>query len=61
MQIILSLVWYMVAVLPYLIFMEGVNWAKKFLAKRGLEWDWLYILLIVLCVLLIGLWLAGYR
>ncbi len=58
---ILSLVWYMIAVLPYLIFAEGFNMLQKYLATKGYHITKLHFLLAVLCIVFIILYLKGYR
>jgi len=51
-------IWFLVAVLPFLIFQEGNSMLIAFLKKRGIYWDiWyslLFILLTFFTILLIG-------
>ena len=61
MEMLLLFVWYMIAVLPYLIFMEGYTMLKKVLAKRGIEFTMLHYILVFLLILLIILVLMKNR
>ncbi|MEK9182659.1 MAG: hypothetical protein AAB809_01120 [Patescibacteria group bacterium] len=56
-------IWYMIAVLPYLVFMEGNKRFTNFLKKRNLYsgWDVWHSLLVVLIILFVVLWVNGYR
>ena len=56
-------IWFLIAILPILIFQEGLAWFKKYLAKNNREWDWLYLvyaLLIALIIILLVLLINGY-
>ena len=54
---VLFKVWWMIAVLPFLIAIEGYKKLKKFLNKHGYSpdwaWAWLFILIVFLIVLLL--------
>jgi hypothetical protein len=54
---------YMIFMLPYLIFMEGSEKWAAFLKKRGTyeHWDVWHSLLLVLVILAIVLYRAGFR
>lgn len=52
---IISTIWFMVAILPYLIFMEGFHMLKKFLAQRGIDFTLPHYYLLFFIVLLIVL------
>ena len=56
-------VWYLIAILPVLIFQEGNKIFSNFLKKKNIysHWDTWHSLIIVLTVLFIVLWLKGYR
>ncbi|MCX6752721.1 MAG: hypothetical protein NTZ87_04470 [Candidatus Nomurabacteria bacterium] len=56
-------IWYMIAVLPYLIFLEGNKMLQNYLKKKNIyaHWDIWHSFLIVLIILLIILWANGYR
>jgi len=58
---ILFLIWYMIAILPFLIFIEGFHMFKDFMAKRNIKVTWLHYIVIILSILVIVLWLSGYR
>ncbi len=61
MQMFVFFVWYMIGILPFLIFMEGFNMLHKFLAKRGIEFTMLHYILLALLILLIVVWFSPYR
>ncbi len=54
-------VWYMIAILPILIFIEGNTMLVAYLKKRHIYWDFWYSLLVVLIIifmiLLVGVYL----
>lgn len=56
-------IWWMVAILPFLIFIEGSNKFADFLKKKNIymHWDLWHSFLIVLIVLIIILLVNGYR
>ncbi|OGI75890.1 hypothetical protein A3C67_03420 [Candidatus Nomurabacteria bacterium RIFCSPHIGHO2_02_FULL_42_19] len=58
---ILFLIWYMIAILPFLIFIEGFQMFKDFMKKRNIEVTWLHYIVIILSILVIILWLGGDR
>jgi len=51
----------MIAILPFLIFIEGFQMFKDFMKKRNIEVTWLHYIVIILSILVIILWLGGYR
>jgi heme/copper-type cytochrome/quinol oxidase subunit 2 len=56
-------VWFLIAILPFLIFQQGVVWFKGYLKKHNREWDsiyYIYALLIVLVIILLVLLAFGY-
>jgi len=55
-------IWYMIAILPLYIFLEGSKMLSKFLKERNIysRWDAWHSLLLVLVLLLIVLLLTGY-
>ncbi|OGI65836.1 hypothetical protein A3A95_01240 [Candidatus Nomurabacteria bacterium RIFCSPLOWO2_01_FULL_39_18] len=56
-------IWYMIAVLPFLLFHEGNKRLTDFLKKRNIYsgWDVWHSLLVVLIILFVILWFNGYR
>jgi hypothetical protein len=56
-------IWYMIAVLPFIIFTEGSKRFSDYLKKKNIysEWDVWHSLLVILTLLLLILWSAGYR
>jgi len=63
MFMIIFKIWYMIAVLPFLIFIEGSNMFGKLLKKRNIysHWNVYHAILAVLIILYIVLWMQGYR
>ncbi len=63
MYMILFLIWYMIAILPMFIMMEATERFSKFLKKRGIyeHWDMWHSSLVLLFVVLIFLYVEGYR
>lgn len=61
MYMILWFVWYMIAILPMFIMMEGTEMLSKFLKKRGIyqHWDMWHSILVLLIIILIILY--GYK
>ena len=58
---LLTQIWFLIAILPMLIFLEGYARFKKFMSK-GKRWHYFpYVLLAILVILLILLLLLGYR
>ncbi len=55
------LAWFMIGILPFYMFREGVEMAQKFGKKRGWEISAWEVLLGILIILFIVLWMAGYR
>lgn len=56
-------IWYMIAVLPFLIFLKGYDMFKEFMSKHGYPLSWIhivYLLLAILIILLIVLLGNGY-
>jgi len=53
----------MIAVLPFLIFIEGSSMFSKFLKKKNIysHWNIYHSLIFVLVILYIILWIKGYR
>ncbi|KKQ26966.1 MAG: hypothetical protein US41_C0027G0002 [Parcubacteria group bacterium GW2011_GWB1_37_13] len=56
-------IWYMMVVLPFLIFLEGNKMFSNFLKKKNiyLHWDVFHSFLFILIILYIILWVKGYR
>ncbi len=56
-------VWYLIAVLPFVIFMEGSKKFANFLKKKNIYsyWDVWHSYLVILIVVAIVLWMKGYR
>ncbi|KKR62078.1 hypothetical protein A2643_01600 [Candidatus Nomurabacteria bacterium RIFCSPHIGHO2_01_FULL_39_220] len=56
-------IWWMIAVLPFLIFLEINDKVADFLKRKNIysRWDWYHGLLVVLIILLVILWLKGYH
>ncbi len=56
-------IWYMIAVLPYIILTEGTIRFSDFLKKKNIysHWDFLHSVVVVLIVLFIVFWIKGYR
>lgn len=48
-------------IFPALVINEGYLKLKKFLKRYGIDWDWYYMSLTLLIILLIILWLNGFR
>ena len=60
---ILFKIWYMIVVLPFLIFLEGNQMLADFLKKKNiyLHWDVYHAFFFILIILFIVLWVKGYR
>ena len=56
-------IWYIVAVLPFLIFIEGSKKFGNFLKRKNVykHWDIWHAYLVVLLIILAILWMNGYR
>ena len=56
-------IWWMVAVLPFIIFLEGNKMFSNFLKKKNIysHWDIWHSFILALIVLVIALWSQGYR
>ncbi len=56
-------IWFLIAILPYIIFLEGNTKFGDFLKRRKIysDWDVFHAYFAVLVALLIILWLKGYR
>ncbi len=56
-------IWYVIAILPFLIFIEGNKRFSNFLKKKNIYsyWDILHSFIIVLVILFLVLWFKGYR
>jgi hypothetical protein len=54
-------IWLMVATLPYYIFSDGFEKLNKWLAKRGRKITALELWIIILVIVAIILWTAGFR
>lgn len=63
MFMILFKIWYMIALLPYIIFVEGNKMFSDFLKKKNIysHWDSWHCLLLILIILAVVLWIKGYR
>ncbi len=62
MGALLLLVWYMIAVLPFLIFLEGNKMLADFLKKKNIYqgWDVWHSTLVLLIILFIIFYINGY-
>jgi hypothetical protein len=56
-------IWWMIAVLPFLIFIEGSKKFADFLKKRNIYayWDIWHSFVVVLIILIVILWFEGFR
>lgn len=56
-------IWYMIVVLPFLIFLEGNQMFADFLKKKNIysHWDVYHAFLFILIILAVILWVKGYR
>ncbi len=56
-------IWYLVAILPFIIFLEGSSKFAVFLKKKGIYayWDVFHSYIVILIILGVILWLQGYR
>ena len=56
-------IWYFIALLPFFIFQEGSEMFTKFLKKRDIyhHWDIWHSALVFFIVVLIILWINGFR
>jgi len=56
-------IWYLIAILPFLILIEGNKKFADFLRRKNiyLGWNILHSIVVVLIILVITLWLNGYR
>jgi len=63
MFMILFKIWYMIAILPFIIFLEGNDMLADFLKKKKIysHWDYWHSLLIISIILAVVLWTKGYR
>ena len=59
----LFLIWYMIAILPFLIFLESTKMLANFLKRKNIYsgWDFWHSWIVVLIILLIILYATGYR
>ncbi|KKT00523.1 MAG: hypothetical protein UV76_C0009G0002 [Candidatus Nomurabacteria bacterium GW2011_GWA2_43_15] len=57
---ILFKIWFTIAILPFLIMIEGYKKLKIFLGKHGYTLDWTHVALAILITLLIVLLLIEY-
>lgn len=60
---LITKIWYFVAILPFLIFIEGSKMFADFLKKRNIysHWDVFHSALVVLIIVAVILWVNGYR
>jgi NhaP-type Na+/H+ or K+/H+ antiporter len=61
---VLKMIWFLIAILPILIFQQGLAWFKKYLERHDRKWDWIYYvyaILVVLVIILVVLLIYGYR
>ncbi|HBA46082.1 hypothetical protein A2W67_03800 [Candidatus Nomurabacteria bacterium RIFCSPLOWO2_02_40_28] len=60
---IVVVIWYLVVLLPFFLFMEGSKMLSDFLKEKKIymHWDIWHSFIVVLCILLIVLWIKGYR
>ncbi|MBU0999402.1 hypothetical protein KKG24_03850 [Patescibacteria group bacterium] len=56
-------IWWMIGILPFLLFMEGSKRFASFLKKKNIyhHWNILHSLIILLIIVLIVLWANGFR
>ena len=56
-------IWYMIVILPILIFLEGNKMLAKFLKERNiyLHWDVWHSLIVILIILVVVLWTLNYE
>jgi hypothetical protein len=56
-------IWFLIAILPFIVFLEGNKMLAKFLKKKNIYayWDVWHALLLILFIALIILWVKGYR
>ncbi|OGI60866.1 hypothetical protein A2641_01835 [Candidatus Nomurabacteria bacterium RIFCSPHIGHO2_01_FULL_37_25] len=56
-------IWFFIAILPFLIFIEGSKKFGAFLKRKEIysHWDMLHSFILVLIILIIILWIEGYR
>ena len=63
MDIVLKLIFFLF-ILPYLIIEEGIEMLNGYRVKHGkskIKMDWLYFTLVALIIVVIVLWLNGFR
>jgi len=62
MHLVLFLIWYMIAILPTFIIIEGTDMLSKFLKKKNIYhyWDFWHSLLLLLIIFAIIVYSAGY-
>ena len=60
---IISKAWYLAAILPVLIMIEGTKLFSGYLKKKDIyySWDMLHTIVVALIIFLIALWLNGYH
>ena len=60
---ILFKIWYMIAILPLIVFLEGNDMIANFLKKKKIYsyWDSWHCLLLICIILAVILWIKGYR
>jgi len=56
-------IWFAIAILPFIIFLEGNEMFSDFLKKRNIysHWDIWHSLLVVFIILFIIFWFGGYH
>lgn len=52
---------FMIIILPALIILEGLKMFSSFITKKGWWWDIPYVLIVILSLLVVILFLFGYR
>jgi len=56
-------IWWMIALLPFLIFIEGSKKFASFLKRKDIyhHWDIFHSIIVLLIVVIIVLWQSGFR
>lgn len=63
MFLVIFKIWWMIAILPFIIFIEGSKMLSKFLKKKNIyqHWDILHSFIVVFIITFIILWAYGFR
>jgi len=56
-------IWYMIAILPFIVFLEGNKMFSDFLKKKNIyyHWDVFHSFLFILIIIFIIFWIKSYR